>query len=90
MPERKITLAATREGVYITASGLFAARQGRVPKVLLTHHNGLDAFPRFSSIACFFQLEAKKNTLENVLNNNLKRKREELKQVRCIVFSSGY
>jgi len=28
-----------------------------------------------------FQLEAKKNTLENVLNNNLKRKRDELKQV---------
>lgn len=29
-----------------------------------------------------FQLEAKKNTLENVLNNNLMRKRDELKQVR--------
>ena len=25
VPERKITMAATREGVYITVSGLFAA-----------------------------------------------------------------
>ena len=88
-------MTATREGVYITASRLFAANSKGVyqKSYLLIIADFIKIMTRFrglSSIACFFQLEAKKNTLENVLNNNLKRKREELKQVRWIVFSSGY